>query len=64
MPDLARLSPGRGLKRVLSVSVLLEAGKSLPKMGVVAWAGWYALAGALPDLPQAMIWDPGTLADR
>jgi flagellar biosynthesis protein FlhB len=64
MPDLARLSPGRGLKRVLSVSVLLEAGKSLLKMGVVGWAGWHVLAGALPDLPQAMFWDPGTLADR
>lgn len=64
MPDLARLSPGRGLKRVLSVSVLLEAGKSLLKMGVVGWAGWHVLAGALPDLPQAMFWDPATLADR
>jgi flagellar biosynthesis protein FlhB len=64
MPDIARLSPARGLARVFSVTVLIEAGKSLLKVVVVAWAGWHALSAVLPDLPQAMFWDPDTLADR
>jgi flagellar biosynthetic protein FlhB len=62
LPDLARLSPLRGLGRLLSPAVLLESAKSLAKLGLVAWAAWQALAAALPQLPQAMFWPPGMLA--
>jgi flagellar biosynthetic protein FlhB len=63
MPDLARLDPKRGLKRIFSVSALLETLKSLAKLAVVAWAGWQALGAALPQLRQAMAWDAETLGD-
>jgi flagellar biosynthetic protein FlhB len=64
MPDLARLDPKRGLKRIFSVSALLETLKSLAKLAVVAWAGWRALGAALPQLRQAMAWDAETLGNR
>jgi flagellar biosynthetic protein FlhB len=63
-PDLARLDPKRGLKRIFSVAVLLETAKSVAKIAVVAWAGWQALGSALPQLRQAMAWDAATLGDR
>jgi flagellar biosynthetic protein FlhB len=64
VPDPARLSPKRGLKRIFSVTALLESGKSVVKMGVVGWAGWQAVGTALPQLQQAMDWDAGTLGER
>ena len=64
MPDLSRLSPLRGLGRLLSPAVLVEAGKSLVKLGVVGWAGAHALAAVLPSLPRAMQWAPATLAGQ
>ncbi len=63
-PDFARLSPKRGLKRIFSVTALIESAKSLAKIVVVTWAAWQAIGSALPQLQQAMAWDPGTLADR
>jgi flagellar biosynthetic protein FlhB len=62
MPDLARLSPKRGLSRIASINALLDAGKSVAKIGIVAWAGWRALSAMLPDLPRSMLWTPATLA--
>lgn len=64
MPDLARLDPKRGLKRIFSVSAVLETLKSVAKLAVVTWAGWQALGAALPQLRQAMAWDAETLGDR
>jgi flagellar biosynthesis protein FlhB len=61
MPDAARLAPSRGLKRLLSPAVVMEAGKSLVKLGVVAWAGWRAFAVMLPQLADTLSWDAGTL---
>jgi flagellar biosynthetic protein FlhB len=64
LPDLGRLSPKRGLSRIAGVNTLLEAGKSVAKIGIVAWAGWHALSAMLPDLPRAMLWTPATLAGQ
>lgn len=64
MPDFTRLDPRRGLKRIFSVTALLETVKSVAKIAVVAWAGWQALASALPQLRQAMAWDADTLSER
>ena len=53
VPDPARLNPKRGLKRIFSVTALLESGKSVMKIAVVGWAGWQAVGTALPQLQQA-----------
>jgi flagellar biosynthetic protein FlhB len=64
-PDFARLDPRRGLKRIFSVTALLESAKSVVKITVVTWAGWQAVGStAMPRLRQAMGWDAATLADR
>jgi flagellar biosynthetic protein FlhB len=63
-PDLTRLSPKRGLSRLFGVTGLLEAAKSVAKVGVVGWAGWKALAAALPQLQDAVHWTAPLLADH
>jgi flagellar biosynthetic protein FlhB len=57
MPDLARLDPRGGLRRVIGITALIETGKSVLKVAVVAWAGWHASAALLPELTQAVLWD-------
>lgn len=64
MPDLARLSPMRGLKKLLGPNSLIEALKSLAKVGVLAWAAWRALVDALPGVTASVMWQPETLLDR
>lgn len=64
VPDISRLSPRRGLARVASWSALLEAGKALLKFSAAAAGAWIMLAGALPLLPAALLWDPTTLLDH
>jgi flagellar biosynthesis protein FlhB len=64
LPDLARLDPRRGLARVLSPSALLEAGKSLLKLVAAGAAAWTVVAAAVPQLPNALFWQPETLVER
>ncbi len=64
MPDIARLDPRRGLKRVFGMDNAAEAAKSLVKVGVLAWAAWRALSDVLPEAVAAMWWSPDTLLDR
>lgn len=64
MPDLARLDPRRGLSRVLSPAVLMEAGKSLLKLAIVGWVCWQALRDVLPELPMGVDWGATQLAER
>ena len=64
LPDLSRLSPSRGLARLLSVTALLDLGKSLAKLFAAGIAVWSVLAAALPMLPTALLWHPGALLDR
>jgi flagellar biosynthesis protein FlhB len=64
MPDLARLDPRRGLKKVLGPGNLVEAAKSLAKVGVLAWAIWRAIKDAAPTATTATYWTTGTLVDR
>ena len=60
-PDFARLSPTRGFSRVFGTTSLVAAGKSVVKVGVVGYAGWAALADALPLLHSAVSWDAARL---
>ena len=63
MPDLARLSPARGLRRVFGASSLVEAGKSLLKLALVAGLLWATLAGLAPELPATLGWNAAHLLD-
>ncbi len=56
MPDLSRVSPGRGIKRIFSSDTLVQTGKSALKLIVLAAALWSVIRAALPMLP--------TMADR
>ncbi len=64
MPDLARLSPMRGIKRIFGVRGLIEAGKSMAKLGLLGFTAYHVLSQHLPDLTNAMMWTPGHLAEQ
>jgi flagellar biosynthetic protein FlhB len=57
-PDLGRLSPRAGLKRLLGSENLLETGKSLLKLAVVSYAAWHVLAGDVSLLARLPFLDP------
>lgn len=63
-PDFTRLSPKRGLARLFGFDGLMETMKSIAKLGVVGWAAWWALAGALPQLQGAVAWSAPHLAEQ
>ena len=56
LPDLARLDPRRGFRRVFGLDNAAEALKALVKLAVLAWAMWSALAGSWPGLALASSW--------
>ncbi len=64
MPDIARISLGRGLGRVFGMTTLITAGKSVLKVAVVGTAGWMVLRDALPQLAGAADWDAMMLTAR
>lgn len=63
MPDLARLNPARGFKRVFGASVLLESGKSILKLALVSALLWSAMAAMGPGLVFALQLDAAHLLD-
>ena len=64
VPDLSRLSPKRGLTRLFGPDNLVEALKSLAKVGVLGWAAWRALMDALPGATTSVWWQVDTLLER
>jgi flagellar biosynthesis protein FlhB len=62
LPDLARLSPGRGLARLLGADTLAEAGKSLLKLVAAVIVVWQVLGGSRQDLLAASFTGPAWLA--
>ena len=64
MPDLARLSPMRGLKRIFGVRGLVEAGKSLVKLVVFGLVAYHVLANHVSELTSALMWTSGHMAQR
>ena len=64
MPDLERLNPMRGLKRLFGMAGLVEAGKSVVKLGVLGFAAYHVMAGGIAALGSAALWLPDQLADR
>lgn len=64
LPDLARLDPRRGLKRVFGFSNAVEVLKALAKVGVLAWAVWRAVADTFPSTAASLSWTAAPLLDR
>ena len=64
VPDLTRLNPMRGIKRLFGVSGMVEAGKSVLKLAVLGFAAYHVMSGGLVAMAGAAAWLPGQLADR
>lgn len=64
MPDLARLDPRRGLKRVFGLNNTIEAAKSLAKVSVIGWAVWHVLSGALVTTAETLSLTTLAMLDR
>jgi flagellar biosynthesis protein FlhB len=63
-PDFSRISPLKGLKRLLGTELLIQAAKATAKLAVFSWALWTALKRLLPDLAAAAHWQVGGLRTR
>ena len=63
-PNLARLSPWRGLSRIGGRNSLVQAGRSVLKLAILGWAGWHALSGIVPDAARTLMESPNALLDR
>jgi flagellar biosynthetic protein FlhB len=61
-PDLSRLSPAAGLRRMVGVVHLVEGAKALAKLAAMGITVWFALRDALPRLWLAPFRDPSDLA--
>ncbi len=64
MPDLARLDPRRGLKKVFGISNAVEAAKALAKVSVVGWAVWHVVSGALATIANTLSLTTPAMLDR
>lgn len=64
MPDLSRLDPRRGLKKVFGISNTVEAAKSLAKISVIGWAVWHVLSGALATTAETLSFTTPAMLDR
>lgn len=63
-PDLGRISPRAGLRRLLGTDNLVELGKSIVRMVAVGFAIWRVTAADMPALMQLQWRDPRLLASE
>lgn len=61
LPDLQRLNPAAGLRRLLGPDSAMEGVKSLAKIAVLGLVTWQVLRGDLPALRMAPHWAVQTL---
>jgi flagellar biosynthetic protein FlhB len=64
VPDLSRLSPARGLSRLFGRQGLVQVGLALLKLAIAATVAWWVLGPVWPQLPAALLWEPGTLLEH
>ncbi len=57
-PDFQRLNPALGFKRLFSLKVLVETGKTILKLVLFAGVAYLALSAVLPKLLAAMDMEP------
>jgi len=48
--DISRVSPKRGLSRIISPDSAIELLKAVVKMAILMWAVWHAIVNALPRI--------------
>lgn len=60
-PDFTRINPASGLKRLLSLRMLVEAAKAVLKLAVYAAISWLVISGAL-NAERLALADGGRLA--
>jgi len=53
-PDLKRLDPVQGCKRIFSLRALVNMGKSLIKVVAVGWVAYSTLAGKMVEFPMLL----------
>jgi len=63
-PDISRISPTAGLRRLVSRDHLMEALKSIAKLAVLGFIFWRVLQSDLPALLQSPRWAPQVLLTR
>lgn len=63
-PDLARLNPQRGLRRVFGLDGAVETLKSCVKAAVLGWAVWQVLRDGVPEAMAALSWQGGAVLDH
>lgn len=57
-PDLDRINPANGLKRLFSMRTLYEAGKSFVKLAVLGWLAWSVVREEVPGLVGLVMREP------
>ena len=62
IPDLSRINPLKGLKRLFSLQSLMELGKTLLKFAVVAYISYVIVRDDLPQVLHLMRLEPGQIA--
>lgn len=61
-PDLSRISPARGFSRIFSRIGLMEAFKSIFKIGAIGYIACSTIKGAIDSLPRLSFADPWGIA--
>jgi flagellar biosynthetic protein FlhB len=64
LPDLGRLDPRRGLKRLFGVNNAIEAAKAVAKIAILAWAVWHVVAGTVAGIAGSLSWTLPTVLDQ
>jgi flagellar biosynthetic protein FlhB len=60
-PDLGRVSPLKGIKRLFGIETVGTAAKAVAKLAVLIACLWFAMARVIPLLPATAFWQPGQL---
>jgi flagellar biosynthetic protein FlhB len=60
-PDFSRVSPLKGIKRLLSVETLIQAGKDAVKLGTLSLVMWLTIRRLLPAVGDAARWPADVL---
>jgi flagellar biosynthetic protein FlhB len=57
-PDLDKLNPTNGIKRVFSMRTVYESVKSMVKLVLLGWLSWLVIRDAIPGLIGLVLQDP------
>lgn len=63
-PNLGKLNPIAGVARLFGPDNLMDAAKSIVKLGILGAVSWYALSGVLPGLAASVLWTPEAMLDQ